>query len=157
MLEIQEGERQKKWRKLELDSQNLKKELYGLSCMVKGVIAEKESHKRKTHEQVICIGFLHDFNNALFQIELNIKSEKEMELTIPMYFSVRTDINVTKSTNYDVDSTVSILNSIKEVTINIRNYALPSINSIAVDDLTVNFLYALKQFQNSFLEFASCR
>ena len=143
------------WEKLEIATQNFRKELYGLQCIVTGVIEEKKSND-KEHLSKQWIDRLDEFKLALSKIKLEL-TMNSMEFQLPTYFQVYTSSSVIGVLEYNTASTIILLNKIKKAVISVEGCSLPGDNTAYESyGLTSQFLIALSDFEDCFLEYANC-
>lgn len=128
-----------KWKSLEEATQNLKMEIFGLSCKVTGIMACNESNESYSEE-------LNLLRMSLDGIDIKV-SEEEFIFFIPEYF-----LNYHAGTcgvmDFNVEATVEIVNKLKEHIIEDEIRILFEKN-----ELTCELLSALEDFEDAFLNY----
>ncbi len=147
--------RQELWKKLEEATQNFHKEIYGLQCIVEGVIEEKKSNDKKGLSKQ-WIDDLDKFRLALSGINLNL-TMNSMEFWLPSYFLTYTKSSTIGIYEYDTASTIILLKKIRRAVIAIEGGSLPGDNTAYQSHgLASQFLRALSDFEDCFLDYVNC-
>ena len=148
-------ERQKLWKKLEEATQNFHREIYGMRCKVEGVMEEKKSNDKKGLSKH-WIDELDKFTVALSEVKLELTMDS-MEFYVPSYFSTFSSSSVVGIYEYNAAATVILLKKLRKAVISFEGNSLPGNNTAHNSyGLATNFLRALSDFEDCFLEYVDC-
>jgi len=131
--------KRKEWKKLEETVQNLKMEIFGLTCIVRGIMACNEENKSYYDE-------LDQLRVGLEGIDIDV-SEKQFNFFISEYF-LDNDEGLCGVMTFNVDATVEIINKLKDKLSKVETRIL-----MGKSELTWELLFALEEFKEAFLNF----
>lgn len=144
----EEKEYLEKWGRLQDATEELKKEIYGMRCKIKGVI-ECKKQKKLTE---LSIESLDKFDLALGAIKIEIE-EESFNFFIPEYF-LGTEGGVIGINSWNVIAVIKMLKCIAKTILAEETISLPGENSSYHGyGLAKDLLIAISDFEDAFLDY----
>ena len=138
---------------IHIAKENSLRAMNGDRVLVK-VIEEKSNDKKGLSKQ--WIDELDKFTVALSEVKLELTMDS-MEFYVPSYFSTFSSSSVVGIYEYNAAATIILLKKLRKAVISFEGNSLPG-NNTAYNSygLATNFLRALSDFEDCFLEYVDC-